>query len=179
MFSLVPRYLKHEEDWWLFGTGDEEQRVDRWVVSSSGTVVVASNELGFFVQGIFMRGSQLEVHRVLRCVVVPREVRPRLLATDRKQCDGIPSPKQLVHPEFEDPSSSNTEIRGTFEEIVEGERFTNLIFHEVVPDYLEYGSRGDPLLTQFARGWRGFCDHEEVGGLVTFWRSEGVSQALE
>ena len=82
-----------------------------------------------------------------------------------------------MHLEFEDPSSSSTEIRGTLEEIVEG-LITNLIFHVVVPDHLEYGSRGDPLLTQFARGWRGFYDHEEVGGLVTFWRLEGVSQAL-
>ena len=33
---LVPRHLKHEEDWWLFGRGDDEQRVDRGEVAAQG-----------------------------------------------------------------------------------------------------------------------------------------------
>ena len=139
---LVPRHLKHEEDWWLFGRGDDEQSRS-WGSGSSGTVVAANNELSFFGQGIFIRGSQLEERRV---PLSPKEVRFRFLATDRKKIDGIPSSEQLVHLEFEDPSSSSTEIRGTLEEIVE-ELITNLIFHVVVPDHFEYGSRGDPLLT--------------------------------
>ena len=132
---------------------------------------LARDLLGFFAQGIFIRGSQLEEHLVLPYVggrvVFPHGIRYCPHAADRKQFNRIPLPGQLVHPELEDPSSSSTKIRGALEEIVE-ELITNLIFHAAVPDYREYGSRGDPLPTQFARGWRGFYDHEEVGGLVTF-----------
>ena len=163
---------------------DEEQRVDRGEVVSSGTVVAVNDELGCFFQGIFLRGSQPEERRVLLSVgghvVVPNEVlsRLRLLTNDRKQFDRTPLPERLVHPELEDPSSGRTEIRGALEEIVKEELITNLIFHVAVPDYLKYVSRGDPLLTYGARRWRGFCDHDRVGGLVTFWKLEGVSQAL-